>query len=395
MKLMSSSLTDDDLREACLALDMDYENLEGKSKRARIISLIKQCEKGKKLAELLEICAEINPKAGFKEFDWNQQSIRGAPYIKTEDKSARKKMWRLLKQVVVQLRTSAIGKAIVFAFLMVLFSLIIVTGIRFLDPSFLTVNTIPETLIPLASTTAPTLSPVLPTNTSAPILTSLSPTNTVAVALLTETETKTPWPSPTPSPSLTPLPTVTPSPELEHHILLTEWPSYCVKNTIGEQLILQLQPTDTPIACLNPQIYEELNDFSVEWSVRIDGVAAIVLVGDNNFEYWLAVLPLESKILFQIVEKENGEFKDINPVGEYPVSTLQIDELHTIQFVRTGSEIAWYINKEEVYVGEDILFQGENTNIQIGVGVSGQAENVEGETIVTFDNVSIVYPVRE
>ncbi len=54
-RIMTKSLSEDDLKIICFDLYVDYENLGGNTRRIKVIELIKYCERKKRIHELVEI----------------------------------------------------------------------------------------------------------------------------------------------------------------------------------------------------------------------------------------------------------------------------------------------------------------------------------------------------
>lgn len=66
-RMMSERFVEGDIRDICLIIGVDYENLEGDAKKDKVRELVLLCERDAKLPELIAVCQEMRERVDWPE----------------------------------------------------------------------------------------------------------------------------------------------------------------------------------------------------------------------------------------------------------------------------------------------------------------------------------------
>lgn len=159
----------------------------------------------------------------------------------------------------------------------------------------------------------------------------------------------------------------------------SQWRESCATATMRGAVIVQRAGGETQ-ACINRDISVAVGDFSAEWQFSIDSGTAIFLVGQNA-QHYRAALSKENEQIELVISEKNGV--TVTQLRDLPIVAL--DESHnSLVIKRIGSDMLFYFNDTQLLETEDALYDGEPTELWLGIG--GRAAS-DGAATITYQSI--------
>lgn len=91
-----------ELRELCIRLDIEYEDLSGQNLKEKVIALVNYCKRHRRLEELVEHCEKLRAKESWH-FDKSWYSINSLPESSLNKKNPQlnRRFWKIVSVVAI------------------------------------------------------------------------------------------------------------------------------------------------------------------------------------------------------------------------------------------------------------------------------------------------------
>jgi hypothetical protein len=166
---------------------------------------------------------------------------------------------------------------------------------------------------------------------------------------------------------------------------IEQWLASCIQRGLDGHPAQRISSGGNSSICSNQAFNQVLDDFIIEWTVRLDGRAALLTFGMEDDYYLIILLANEGQLSIKRVQDGKSEDR-----GFFYVNALQRDPfaINEVSARRIGSEIILSVNGEGVTTITDELFNGEAVPIKVTFGGASK----DTDSMVQLEKLNIYVP---